>query len=223
MKKLLLLLFIFATIISGVVGTSRLASAALIHGFGAVTDDLSLTGGTVIDFEAQPLGSFTPAVVGDVTFSADGSSLITTNNPGFNATGKHLENQLSGFQSITFDFASSVSAFGFHFGASNEDWLLAAYDSGNALLESYTLDQTWYEDNGEYFGIQSAGIFSATLTQMTHVNDSSADHILLDDFTYQSESAAVPEPATVALLGIGLVGLAGAEVRRRRKKAVDKR
>ncbi len=40
---------------------------------------------------------------------------------------------------------------------------------------------------------------------------------------YLTANISVPEPATIAILSIGLVGMAGAEVRRRRKKkAVDK-
>ncbi len=38
---------------------------------------------------------------------------------------------------------------------------------------------------------------------------------------YMFSTTPAPEPATIALLGLGMVGLAGAEVRRRRKtKAV---
>jgi len=44
---------------------------------------------------------------------------------------------------------------------------------------------------------------------------------LFDRRVYCGKRLKLPEPATIALLGIGLVGLAGAEVRRRRKKKSD--
>lgn len=128
------------------------------------------------------------------------------------------QNNSNSFNFLRFDFSTPVNAFGFNMGASNEDWILRAYDSSSGILEAFTLPQTWFSNAGEFYGIANPNIAYATLTQVTSVNESGGiDYIIMDNFKYVTgQINSVPEPATMLLLGSGLLGLLG--FRRKIKK-----
>lgn len=186
-----------------------LASASFINS----AADASLVGGNVIDFEGQVAGTYASISIDDVTFSAlDNNLRIDGTYQQYNQTGLYLDNGTysgNGFSSLNIDFNGGTDAFGFNWGMAESwaDWELTAYDSGNAVLESYTLASTGGSNAGEFFGIASAGISYATLSWAGDY-----DWVAIDNFTY---SVSIPEPATLTMLALGLFGLSAARRRQR--------
>ncbi len=98
-----------------------------------------------------------------------------------------------------------------------------SFSLNDTILESWTLDSTF---SGFSY---STVINNMSTTDIAYIRINKIGTVNWDGvyvsatFSGEVPSTPVPEPVTIALLGIGLAGLAGAEIRRRRKKrAVDK-
>jgi hypothetical protein len=191
------------------VGLSFAAHATPITSAG----DAALIGATLEDFNAASIGTFS----GTVSFAnVDLSSASFVFETG--SAGQHAPPNPSGDvyvrstanNTMTFTFGSGVSAFGFVIGATNHIQTLTAFDTGGNFLESLAIPdqvQDLPSPFTSYHGIASGGslIGSFTVTSFSDV-------WVLDDLSFQSNP--VPEPTTLAIFTLGLLGLGAA---RRRK------
>ena len=113
---------------------------------------------------------------------------------------------------LTATFDSRMSAFGFDtnglIGGTTQS-LVINFSSGPSATLALTLPS---DDSLHFFGFQSS---AQDIVSINLSGDSPTFGFALDNFTYGNVSAT-PEPATITLLGLSLVGMCGFGWRRQR-------
>ena len=186
----------------------------------AATFAAALGSSTLVTFELSPLGVFNDlAIASGVTMDGtdhEGDNQEIRNSPRSTPDSRFGHNTTSGgtqFVSvfggtITFTFASPITAFGAYFSGIENGSQVLRFNDGSPQSVAFPN----ITSGMAFVGFTNANPFSS-------LSVIASDIIGVDDVRFGAAAvgaAPVPEPATFALLGLGLVSAAVARHRRRR-------